>query len=135
MSNIKWSKKQEHFDWMQKCLTCWKMCEEFMTWCIENGQYVSSLNACRDTTEMCSQCIKFEAQSSPFFKQLCEVCADICEKFTFQMKKLEGEDEIFLATVKSCIIFSKACRKVVQKQNGEVGKSKTNLIPKKGNKI
>ena len=116
MSDTKWLQKQEHFDWMQKCLTCWKMCEEFIGWSIQNGKYVSSINSCRDAAEMCSQCIKFEAQRSPFFQQLCDVCAEICENCAAEIEKFEIENEIFSETLKSCKVFAIACREVAEKQ-------------------
>ena len=102
MSDIHWLQKQEHFEWMQKCLTCWKMCEEFIAWCIQNGTHLSSINACRDAAEMCSQCIKFEAQRSPFFEQLCEVCAEICKLCVVELSKYEQEDDIFPQTINAC---------------------------------
>jgi hypothetical protein len=117
MSSTKWLQKQEHFDWMQKCLTCWKMCEEFIAWSIENGKYITSINACRDAAEMCSQCIKFEAQRSPFFQQLCNVCAEICERCALEIEEFKSEDEIFPLTLDSCRTFAKACREVAEKEN------------------
>ena len=119
MNGTKWLQKQEHFDWMQKCLTCWKMCEEFIAWSIENGKYITSINACRDAAEMCSQCIKFEAQRSPFFKQLCEVCADICERCAAEMQKFHAENEISSATLNACKEFANACRNVAKMQKDE----------------
>jgi hypothetical protein len=119
MSDTKWLQKQEHFDWMQKCLTCWKMCEEFISWSIQNGKYVNSINICRDTAEMCSQCIKFEAQRSPFFQQLCEVCAEICERCAIDMETFKNENEIFSETLDSCRIFAIACKEVAEKQKRE----------------
>ncbi len=116
MSGIKWLQKQEHFDWMQNCLTCWKMCEEFIAWSIENGENVNLINPCRDVAEMCSQCIKFEAQRSPFFQQLCEVCAEICENCAVEMEKYKDDNELLLETLNSCRIFAKACREVAEKQ-------------------
>ena len=116
MSGTKWLQKQEHFDWMQKCLICWKKCEEFIEFSIQNGKYISSINECRDATEMCSHCIKFEAQRSPFFQDLCEVCAEVCEKFAARLVKLESEDVIISETFDSCKIFAEACREVAEKQ-------------------
>lgn len=116
MSDIKWLQKQEHFDWMQKCLTCWKMCEQFIAWSIQNGKYVSSINVCRDAAEMCSQCIKFEAQRSPFFIHLCEVCAEICKSCVNELTKYETENDIFPQTIAACNAFANSCIEVVQKQ-------------------
>lgn len=116
MSDANWLQKQEHFDWMQKCLTCWKLCEEFISWSIQNGKYVSSINVCRDTSEMCAQCIKFEAQRSPFFKNLCEVCAEICQSCVTELKKFEDEDQIFTFTITACENFARSCLEVAQNQ-------------------
>ena len=119
MSGTKWLQKQEHFDWMQKCLTCWKMCEELIAWSIQTGKYISSINACRDAAEMCSQCIKFEAQRSPFFQQLCEVCAEICERCAVEIQEFKNENEVFPLTLDSCKVFAAACREVAVKQQRE----------------
>jgi hypothetical protein len=116
MSDINWLQKQEHFDWMQKCLTCWKLCEEFISWSIQNGKYINSINVCRDTSEMCSQCIKFEAQRSPFFKNLCEVCAEICQNCVNELRKFEDEAKIFSDTIMACEIFATSCFEVAQKE-------------------
>jgi hypothetical protein len=114
MSDTKWLEKQEHFDWMQKCLICWKMCEKFISYAILKGKYLSSINACRDTVEMCSQCIKFEAQRSPFFQQLCGVTAEICENCAFEIEKSKSARAIFTETRNSCRIFASACKKVFE---------------------
>ena len=134
MSGTKWLQKQEHFDWMQKCLTCWKMCEEFIAWSIENEKYISSINACRDAAEMCSQCIKFEAQRSPFFQQLCNVCAEICETCAVEIEKFKSENEIFPLTLDSCRIFANACRDVAEKQNSKRDKEKVITYKSNGKK-
>ena len=128
MSGTKWQQKQEHFDWMQKCLTSWKMCEEFIAWSIESGKYINLINACRDVAEMCSQCIKFEAQRSPFFKQLCEVCADICERCASDMEKFQDENEISSETLNSCKEFAIACRNVAKMQQDEPLISRDNFM-------
>jgi len=116
MSDIHWLQKQEHFEWMQKCLTCWKMCEEFIAWSIQNGKHIGSINACRDAAEMCSQCIKFEAQRSPFFEQLCEVCAEICKRCVVELSRNEQEHDIFPQTISACNVFAEACIEVAQNQ-------------------
>lgn len=116
MSGTKWLQKQEHFDWMQKCLISWKMCEQFIEFSIRNGKYIPSLNASRDVTEMCSQCIKFEAQRSPFFQHLCEVCAQTCDKFIMAIEAFEGEEPMVTDTINACRIFAEACREVVERQ-------------------
>ena len=92
------------------------MCEEFIAWSIQNGKYVRSINVCRDAAEMCSQCIKFEAQSSPFFMHLCEVCAEICKSCVTELSKYKSENDIFPKTIESCNVFANSCLEVAQKQ-------------------
>ncbi len=118
MSGTKWLQKEEHFEWLQKCLACWKMSEEFIAWSIKNGKFVNSLNKFRDAAEMCGQCIKFEAQRSPFFQQLCQVCAEICETCVNDMEKYERDDKLISKTLDSCRTFANACRNVAKKPNG-----------------
>ena len=65
---------------------------------------------------MCSQCIKFEAQRSPFFEQLCEVCAEICKLCVVELSKYEQEDDIFPQTINAAKVFAEACIEVVQNQ-------------------
>ena len=127
MSGTKWLQKQEHFDWMQKCLACWRACEEFIAWSIENKKYLNTIGGGRDATEMCSQCIKFEAQRSLFFYQLCEVCAEICGKFSNDLEKLQNESETISETVNACKVFVEACRKMAN-QSGEPGNFADSLI-------
>lgn len=130
MSDSKWLEKQKHFDWMQKSLTCWKLCEEFILWSIEEGKYLDSINICRDATEVCNQCIKFEAQRSPFFRQLCEVGAEICEACAEQLKKHLDEDEIFRTTMDACRTFATACREIAKQ---EINESVGSMVRKKQN--
>jgi hypothetical protein len=134
MSGTKWLQTQEHFDWMQKCLTCWKMCEELIAWSIENGKFITSINVCRDAAEMCSQCIKFEAQRSPFFSQLCDVCAEICERCAQDIEKNQDGSEILSATVNSCKIFAEACRELAKQQKEKAGKENVGSYKNKVNK-
>ena len=112
MSDMKWLQKQKHFEWMQKGLICWKMCEELISESIQNGKFIGAINSCRDTAEMCSQCIKFEAQRSPFFQHLCEVCAEICETCSGELYKYKNEDKLVSETIKACNEFAISCRDI-----------------------
>lgn len=122
MSNVTWLEKHKHFEWMQKCLTCWKLCEEFISWCIENSTYLNSIGFGRDVSEICSQCIKFEAQRSPFFHQLCSVGADICEACAAELEKHDEPDKNAMINMAatSCRTFATACREIYEKQKGEM---------------
>ena len=117
MGETKWLQKEAHFDWMQKCLSCWKMCEEFIAWSIENKKFVDSLNKFRDTSEMCSQCMKFEAEQSPFLQQLCEVCAQVCDACVTEMEQHENEELIIANTLDSCRDFANACKEIAEQRH------------------
>ena len=115
MDEMRWLQKQQHFDWMQKCLNCWRLTEEFISQNIQEGKFISSINACRDVTEICSQCIKFEAQQSPFFQQLCEVCAEICESCARRLEDGNYKNDTCLETIHACNTLAIACREIPQK--------------------
>ncbi len=119
MNEMKWMQTKEHFDWLQKCLTCWKVNEEFISQSIQRGKHINSINACRDVAEMCSQCIKFEAQSSPFFQQLCEVCAQICEFCAHTLKNCNDDIDICSETIQACNTLAIACREISQKRTND----------------
>ncbi len=116
MNDLKYIRTKEHFDWLDKCLNCWRACEDFIAQSIENGKYISAINICRDMAEMCSQCIKFEAQRSPFFQQLCEVCADICASCSKELTNCESTDLLCKSAAKSCDELAEACLKISQKR-------------------
>ncbi|MDQ6844732.1 MAG: hypothetical protein M3Z92_10325 [Bacteroidota bacterium] len=116
MNNTNWLQKQEHFEWMQKCLNCWKATEEFISKSIQDGENLKLINTCRDVAEMCSQCIKFEAQRSPFFQQLCQVCADMCETCVRKLAECDPKSEICDYTIEACTTLAIASREVSQKR-------------------
>lgn len=119
MSEMTWMHTKEHFDWLEKCLVCWKMNEEFISQSIQQGKNISSINACRDVAEMCSQCIKFEAQRSPFFQQLCEVCAKICESCSRTLEDCNNDSDICSETIQACNTLAIACREISQKRKND----------------
>ncbi|MDQ6763214.1 MAG: hypothetical protein M3015_11385 [Bacteroidota bacterium] len=116
MSGLNYIRTKEHFDWLDKCLKCWRTCEDFIAHSIENGRYVNTINICRDVAEMCSQCIKFEAQRSPFFEQLCEVCADICISCVKALNEYKNDDVMCKKTAEACNDLVAAGMQISQKR-------------------
>lgn len=114
MNELKYIRTKEHFDWLDKCLTCWRTCEDFIAYSIQHAKNFNAINICRDTAEMCSQCIKFEAQRSPFFGQLCEVCADICTSCSQEINKIEDDSPVFKKTASACDDLAEACMEISQ---------------------
>jgi hypothetical protein len=121
MNDIEWLRKQEHFEWLQKCLSCWKITEVFIFKNIQQGKFLDTIPICRDVSEMCNQCIKFEAQRSPFFQQLCQVCAEICESCTKKIEDCDIKNDICLETIAACKSLADACR-AVQKTSASYSK-------------
>ena len=71
---------------------------------------------------MCSQCIKFEAQGSPFFEQLCGVCAKICETCALKIEKQSSQNEIAQQTLSSCKTLMLSCQEIIGKYEKESAK-------------
>ncbi len=114
MSEMNWMKPKEHFEWLQKCLNCWRLSEEFIFQSIQQGKNIDIINMCRDVAEMCSQCIKFEAQRSPFFQQLCEVCAQICELALINLEEIKNKDQLCLDVIESNKALIISCLEIAQ---------------------
>lgn len=114
MSQLKYIRTKQHFDWLDKCLNCWRLCEDFIAHSVEQGKNVKGINICRDTAEMCSQCIKFEAQRSPFFEQLCDVCADICTSCAAILNKCVDDDPFCKKAANACSDLAEKCLEISQ---------------------
>lgn len=106
--------KQQYFDWMQKGLNCWQKCEDLIYESLEHGKYLPAVNACRAVADMCSQCIKFQAQELPFFKQLCELCSQICEACLKKLGKYQNDNKLIVEVMYCCRVFSVACLEMSQ---------------------
>ena len=102
MSYFKALDKKKHFKWLEKCLICWEACEQCIAESISTGKYLSCCAILRDCTEMCALCIRFEAQKSSFFENLCKVCADICEACAKECEKFSTENEMFKQCADAC---------------------------------
>ena len=110
MTGFKWLEKKRHFNWMQKCLYCWETCEKHITESIKDQKHLSTLHYARDCAEICSMCIKFEAQQSTFFEQLCQVCANICDACAAECEKSPHQTETLKECAEACKICAAACR-------------------------
>ena len=110
MADFKWLEKKKHFEWMQKCLNCWEACEALITDSIKTEKYLTPLHVARDCAEICSMCIKFEAQCSTFFEQLCQVCANICDACSAECEKFTNENTFARECHDACQACAAACR-------------------------
>jgi hypothetical protein len=106
MTSFKWIEKKRHFNWLQKCLYCWETCEKLITESIKDQKYISTLHVARDCAEICSMCIKFEAQRSTFFEQLCQVCANICDACAAECERHADQND---QTINECAEACRAC--------------------------
>ena len=110
MADFKLLKQKKHFEWMQKCLLCWELCENVTSESIQERKNMAVVHFARDCAEICSLCIKFEAQRSTFFEQLCQVCANICDACADECKKSPEQTEALKQCQEACIICADACR-------------------------
>lgn len=120
MTYFKILDKKKHFKWLEKCLLCWELCEQCISESINDSKNLSCCNISRDCAEICSLCIKFEAQRSSFFGNLCQVCADICEACAKECDKYSHESE----TYKNC---AEACRVCAEYSLEAAGNSMGNV--------
>jgi hypothetical protein len=120
MTYFKSLDKKKHFKWLEKCLLCWEACEQCISESITSGKHLSICNICRDCAEICSLCIKFEAQKSGFFENLCQVCADICTACAKECEKYANESV-------ACAACAEACRVCAEYSLEAAGKSKGSL--------
>lgn len=112
MADFKWMEKKKHFEWMQKCLHCWEACEALITDSIKKEKYLTPLHIARDCAEICSMCIKFEAQRSTFFEQLCQVCSNICDACATECEKFSTESPFAKECAEACRACAIASREI-----------------------
>lgn len=110
MGDFKLMKKKKHFEWLQKCLVCWEASENLISECIKEQKNINILNIARDCAEICSLCIKFEAQRSGFFEQLCQVGANICDACADECERSADRTKAVEKCAEVCRICSEACR-------------------------
>lgn len=106
--------KQEYFDWMQKGLNCWQKCEDLIYESLEQGKYLSTVNACRAAADICSQCLKFPEKELLIFRQLCELSSQICEACLKKLGKYQNDNKLIVEVMYACRVFSIACLAMTQ---------------------
>src|SRR5688572_5118105 len=99
MNSLHAGKEELYLNLKQKLHICWQQCETLVLFCIGSEKYNSVINVCRDTTEICSLCMKFEKQSSGFLPVLSELCSKICYDCSSQLRKYQDTDSVFLETI------------------------------------
>jgi Domain of Unknown Function (DUF326) len=101
--------KQNHLIPMKKsncidaCLACVVTCESCVTDCLKTGNQQCVL-LCRDCADICALCARFEARDSPYYKELCDLCAKVCRACAEECTKHAAHHEC-------CKECAAACRK------------------------
>ncbi len=92
---------------IETCLECHATCYGMlMTHCIEMGgeharpQHVRLMMDC---AEICLTAANAMSRKSQFHKQICALCAEVCEACADDCAKLQGMEE--------CVIMCRACAK------------------------
>lgn len=104
-------------DCIEACSQCHQVClQTAMNHCLEaGGKHVEAehFRLMLNCAEICQASANFQLSSSPFHRQVCAVCADICEACAASCKKIGGMDEC----VKACINCAESCRKMATAQH------------------
>lgn len=67
---------------IEACITCMEACNHCFTKCLEESAH-HDLSGCirldRECADICALAAKAMQTDSPFLKEICALCADICE--------------------------------------------------------
>ncbi|OCA85093.1 four-helix bundle copper-binding protein [Pseudobacillus wudalianchiensis] len=79
---------------IKACIECMEACNHCYDSCLKEED-VSMMAGCirldRECADICALAIKSMQSNSPFAKQICQLCADICEACGNECKKHEHD--------------------------------------------
>jgi hypothetical protein len=92
------------------CCICCEACESCCTACLSDQKNVGTMTRCimlaRDCANLCSTAICLMSRGSEYAKQICNVCADICDACAVECEKFSSKEE--------CKQCADACKKCAQ---------------------
>ncbi|MGK9265247.1 four-helix bundle copper-binding protein [Bacillus inaquosorum] len=96
---------------IEACINCMEACNHCFTKCLEeNAQH--DLSGCirldRECADICALAVKAMQTDSPFMKEICALCADICEACGTECEKHDHDH--CQACAKSCFACAEQCR-------------------------
>jgi len=97
-------------DCIEACLACHKVCLGLaMTHCLdESGEHTAPqhFRLMMDCAVICATAADFIMHKSQFHRQMCGLCAEVCQACAMDCQHLSGMDEC----VNVCRTCSQACR-------------------------
>ncbi|MBI4398080.1 MAG: four-helix bundle copper-binding protein [Candidatus Omnitrophica bacterium] len=99
------------------CFEAHKACKETMLHCLDKGgkhaeaQHIHTLMECM---EICYATASFLTIASPYFSQLCAICAEICEKCARDCARMR-EDLAMQSCASTCMQCADTCREMVRR--------------------
>lgn len=104
---------------MQACIDvcngCMQACEECLSLCLQEADVkarVHCINMLRDCADICAMAAQYMSRGSHHAKQLCSLCATICEACANDCAQFK--DQHCLKCADACKICATECRKMAQ---------------------
>ena len=99
-------KNQKYQTCVDACCNCMEASEACCTACMNDMQNVGKMTRCmmmmRDCSAMCIMCAQCMCRGSEYVKQMCNMCAEICDACAMECEKHSGMEE--------CKMCAEACR-------------------------
>ncbi|MBU8749760.1 four-helix bundle copper-binding protein [Bacillus subtilis] len=96
---------------IEACIDCMKACNHCFTKCLEESMQ-HHLSGCirldRECADICALAVKAMQTDSPFMKEICALCADICEACGTECGKHDHDH--CQTCAKACFTCAEQCR-------------------------
>ena len=99
---------------IDSCMDCHAMCEETITYCLQQGgEYASAalIRALSDCADMSRMCADLMMRGSELSGGMCRLCADACMRCAEECARMAG-DEQMAACADMCRRCADMCRQM-----------------------
>ncbi|MFJ6215917.1 four-helix bundle copper-binding protein [Streptomyces sp. NPDC092296] len=96
---------------VEACLACHSMCEETMSYCLQQGGRLDAqiMRALMDCTDMTRMCADMMMRRSPLSTKMCEMCARACDMCAEACRSMPGDAQL-AKCAESCARCAEMCR-------------------------
>lgn len=101
---------------IQKCLRCYRVCQETFFYCLQKGgdhHTLSHLQVIQSCAEVCRSSAQLMMLHSPYHHYLCKVCAEICKACA---ESCESMDD---ATMSACARICRQCADACEEMSSQ----------------
>lgn len=100
---------------VEACLACHSMCEETMSYCLQQGGRMDAqiMRALMDCTEMTRLCADMIMRRSPMTTDMCAMCARACEMCAEACKAMPDD-----AQLTKCAEMCRRCAQTCRSMSG-----------------